>query len=264
MVTWVNELKDASGNFLPHLLPVDPTLHWANPPAGTNSAANGTGARDSRPTFATTPGRYTGPVPIVPHVHGMERVEDWSDGYAEAWFLPDAANIPAGYAKEDTWYDFFKSKAAQAGVADWGAGRATFRYPNTQRPSTAWYHDHTLSMTRLNVYAGPAGFYIVRSASSDDYPTIMGSSSAAVLPGPGPGIGANPFGLYYEIPIAIQDRRGLQRTGMAGPPAIGAGIRHRCSESKQPPKRLIPDAHTNMETTRTEPPAINARSPIPE
>lgn len=30
-VNWVNSLKDANGNFLPHLLPVDQTLHWANP-----------------------------------------------------------------------------------------------------------------------------------------------------------------------------------------------------------------------------------------
>jgi hypothetical protein len=42
-VKWINELLDANGNFLPHLLPVDPTLHWANP-------AGGTEGRDTRPT----------------------------------------------------------------------------------------------------------------------------------------------------------------------------------------------------------------------
>ena len=31
-VKWINDLADANGNYLPHLLPVDPTLHWANPP----------------------------------------------------------------------------------------------------------------------------------------------------------------------------------------------------------------------------------------
>jgi spore coat protein A, manganese oxidase len=202
-VTWINGLVDASGNFLPHLLPVDPTLHWANPPNGTNPAVNGVGTRDSRPTFAATPGRYTGPVPIVTHVHGMERVEDWSDGYAEAWFLPAAANIPAGFATGGTWYSFFKNKALSAGVTPWPAGQAIFSYPNSQRPSTAWYHDHTLGMTRLNVYAGPAGFYLIRSANPADNPTVAGTGAPAVLPGPAASQGGPPF---YEIPIAIQDR----------------------------------------------------------
>ncbi|MGE5769897.1 MAG: twin-arginine translocation signal domain-containing protein, partial [Betaproteobacteria bacterium] len=133
-VTWVNDLKDGGGNFLPHLLPVDPTLHWANPPNGTNPPVNGVGTRDSRPKFATTPGRSTGRVPIVTHVHGMEGLEDWSDGYAEAWYLPAASNIPAGFATAGTWYNFFKGKAASAGVPAWSAGQAIFRYPNTQRP----------------------------------------------------------------------------------------------------------------------------------
>src|SRR5918994_6487453 len=34
-IKWINDLRDPEGNFLPHLLPVDPTLHWANPPGGT-------------------------------------------------------------------------------------------------------------------------------------------------------------------------------------------------------------------------------------
>ncbi|MFE9651343.1 hypothetical protein ACFYO0_46190 [Streptomyces sp. NPDC006365] len=62
-VTWVNDLVDGQGRFLPHLLAVDPTLHWANPPGGK-------AGRDSRPTFTSTPGPYTGPVPIVTHLHG--------------------------------------------------------------------------------------------------------------------------------------------------------------------------------------------------
>ena len=33
-VKWINDLKDASGDYLPHLLPVDQTLHWANPAGG--------------------------------------------------------------------------------------------------------------------------------------------------------------------------------------------------------------------------------------
>ncbi|MGE5608788.1 MAG: multicopper oxidase domain-containing protein, partial [Bacillota bacterium] len=36
-VRWINNLVDAQGNPLPHLLPVDTTLHWANPPGWPKS-----------------------------------------------------------------------------------------------------------------------------------------------------------------------------------------------------------------------------------
>ena len=197
-VTWVNDLTDGAGHFVPHLLPVDPTLHWANPPGGQ-------AGRDSRPTFTATPGPYRGPVPISVHVHGMEHVTDWSDGYAEAWFLPDAADIPTGYATVGTWRDFFAAKAAAAGLA-WSPGRAVSRYPNSQVPSTLWYHDHVLGMTRLNVYAGPAGFWLLRSEDPADNPTVAGSGVPAVLPGPAPQTGEAAQTSHHEIPLAIQDR----------------------------------------------------------
>jgi bilirubin oxidase len=190
-VKWINDLKDpATGNFLPHLLPVDPTLHWANPPGGD-------AGRDMRPTFTETPGPYTGPVPIVTHLHGGHSTQE-SDGYAEAWYLPAADNIPEGFATEGTWYDDFKAQfQSQRGVA-WELGSAVFQYANDQRATTMWYHDHTLGMTRLNVYAGPAGFYLLRGGPDDK---VIGT-----LPGPAPALGDPPGMKYYEIPIAIQDR----------------------------------------------------------
>ena len=201
-VKWINDLVDESGKYLPHLLPVDQTLHWANPPGGTEG-------RDMRPTFDSTPGRYTGPVPIVTHVHGAVGVADDSDGYAEAWYLPAANNVPAGYATEGTWYDFFAGKAANSYGVTWGPGFATFQYPNHNRASTIWYHDHALGMTRLNVYAGPAGFYIVRGGPAGDKAVLDSRSGAtAVLPGPAPMENDKfpPNKTYYEFPIAIQDR----------------------------------------------------------
>jgi FtsP/CotA-like multicopper oxidase with cupredoxin domain len=197
-VRWINDLIGAGGNFLPHLLPVDPTLHWANPPGGTTG-------RDTRPTFTSTPGPYTGPVPIVTHLHGAAGVGDESDGFAEAWYLPNANNIPAGFATEGTWYNYFKTKAKTQFGAQWTPGTAIFQYPNNQRAATLWYHDHTLGMTRVNVYAGPAGFYLLRGGP-DDMVIDSRFGTPAVLPGPAPGVGANPFGAFYEIPIAIQDR----------------------------------------------------------
>jgi FtsP/CotA-like multicopper oxidase with cupredoxin domain len=181
---------------------VDPTLHWANPQGGTTG-------RDTRPHFKSTPGPYTGPVPIVTHVHGSAGVGDDSDGYAEAWYLPAANDIKAGYATKGTWYDFFALKAATNYGVTWGPGYATFQYPNSQRASTIWYHDHTLGMTRLNVYAGPAGFFIIRGGPDGDAAVLDNRTGMpAVLPGPAPREGDKfpPNKPYREIPIAIQDR----------------------------------------------------------
>ncbi len=207
-VKWINDLKDANGNFLPHLLPVDPTLHWANPPQGSDPLY-GSGPRDSRPTFTSTPGPYTGPVPIVTHLHGSAGVGDESDGYAEAWFLPAANNIPGGYAKEGTWYNFFAGKASTNFGVTWGPGFSIFQYPNNQRECTLWYHDHALGMTRLNVYAGPAGFFLVRGGPEGDKAILDSrTGTTAVLPSPAPMEGDKfpPNKTYYEIPIAVQDR----------------------------------------------------------
>ena len=197
-VKWINELMDDSGRYLPHLLPVDPTLHWANPPGGSSG-------RDMRPEFAATPGPYTGPVPLVTHLHGAAGVGDESDGYAEAWYLPAASNIPDGYASSGTWYDFFRNKAASRLGASWEPGSATFQYPNANRAATLWYHDHALGMTRLNVYAGPAGFFIIRGGPSDEVRDAR-TGARARLPGPAPSQGNAPGLTYREIPLAIQDR----------------------------------------------------------
>jgi FtsP/CotA-like multicopper oxidase with cupredoxin domain len=179
-VLWRNELIDASGNFLPHLLPVDQTLHWANPPGGI-------AGRDKR-GFDPTP--YLGPVPIVTHVHGAHTTED-SDGYAEAWYLPDANNIPMGYARTGTFFDYFNAKYGHG----WDPGTVSFKYPNDQPATTLWYHDHALGMTRLNVYAGPAGYWLIRGGPND---LDLGYVA--------PGVGDDPLGEYTEIPIVIQDR----------------------------------------------------------
>ncbi|WP_437979364.1 multicopper oxidase [Sorangium sp. So ce295] len=191
-VKWINDLRDPeTGRFLPHLLPVDPTLHWANPPGGAQG-------RDSRPAFPgdCPPGPYRGPVPIVTHLHGMARMGQENDGYPEAWYLPAATDIPEGYAATGTFYDYYQRTSPLGGL--WEPGAAVFQYPNDQRAATLWYHDHTLGITRLNVYAGPAGFYLIRGGP-DDLPQ-------GVLPGPAPRPGDRPGARVYEIPLLIQDR----------------------------------------------------------
>ena len=86
-VKWINGLVNSTNRFRPHLLDVEQDLHWANPPGGI-------AGRDSR---GTSTADYLGPVPIITHVHGAHDNEE-SDGFPEAWYLPAANNIPAGYA----------------------------------------------------------------------------------------------------------------------------------------------------------------------
>lgn len=203
-VKWINELvknpadcfytpggptQAGSCEYLSHLLPVDQTLHWANPP---KDCIMGMPRTDCRGTSQLP---YDGPVPMIVHVHGAETTED-SDGYPEAWYLPNASNIPAGYAKGGSFFQTFRN-ASPIG-ADWTPGAAVFQYANDQEAATLWYHDHSLGMTRQNVYAGPAGFYLLRGGPGD---MVIGT-----LPGPAPSLGDPPGRDYYEIPVAIQDR----------------------------------------------------------
>jgi spore coat protein A len=58
-------------------------------------------------------------------------------------------------------------------------------YPNNQQAATIWYHDHSLGLTRLNVYMGLAGFYLIRDNAEDALNLPRGE---------------------YEVPLAIQDR----------------------------------------------------------
>jgi spore coat protein A len=61
----------------------------------------------------------------------------------------------------------------------------TSTYPNDQPGSLIWYHDHAMGMTRLNVFAGLAGAYLILDPATEP----------ATLPS-GP----------YDLPLVIQDR----------------------------------------------------------
>ena len=189
-VTWSNELMTSTGSFRPHLFAIDPTLHWANPPGGT-------AGRDSRPVFGSTPGPYRGPVPIVTHLHGAHVTEE-SDGYPEAWYLPPARDIPSGFAKVGSFYDRFRAEAQNRFGVTWSPGNAIFQYRNDQRATALWFHSHELGLTRVNIYAGLSGFYLLRGGSAD--------LPNGVLPGPAPRLGDPPGVRYREIPLVLQDR----------------------------------------------------------
>jgi spore coat protein A len=97
-------------------------------------------------------------VKTVVHLHGANVAAD-SDGYPEAWFT-DGFDI-----KGPSWTT------------------EVYEYLNRQPPAMLWYHDHAMGQTRLNIYAGLAGLYILR-----------GEDEPALPRGP------------YEIPLLIQDK----------------------------------------------------------
>jgi FtsP/CotA-like multicopper oxidase with cupredoxin domain len=165
-------IQDASGNPL-----IDQTLHWAAP---NQECIDGLPRPDCR---GTSDQPYFGPIPMVVHVHGAH-VGPGSDGYPEAWWLPAANNIPATYATNGT---FFESDDGADTLNAIGKGYAIDNYPNDQPTTTLWYHDHSLGITRLNVYAAGAGFWLIRDANDGETGLISGT-----LPGPAPAAGEDP------------------------------------------------------------------------
>lgn len=122
-------------------------------------------------------------------------------GYPEAWWLPAANDIPPGYATEGTYYE------SAHPVCGPGAGCSVDDYTNDQPTTALWYHDHAIGITRLNVYAGGAGFWLIRTKNDRE----SGLKSGA-LPGPAPKLGQDPNGdpavrnKIREIPIVIQPK----------------------------------------------------------
>ena len=88
----------------------------------------------------------------VTHLHGA-RVPSISDGYPEDWFGS-------------------------------GMNKLCF-YPNQQDATALWVHDHAMGVSRLNVFAGLMGWYILR----DDVEDKLGLPSGK-----------------YELPLLICDR----------------------------------------------------------
>ncbi|MHC4954873.1 MAG: multicopper oxidase family protein [Planctomycetota bacterium] len=155
-VHWTNSLPKY------HLLPVDTHLHWCYSLTGASSA---NGVDYSKYSIRTAG------VPMITHLHG---------GHSDYQF--------------DGNPEFFHSPGNRVVGPQWdgvpGGFTNSFKYDNDVPAGTLWYHDHALGITRLNVYAGMAGFYFVRD--SDD----TGDTSNTL------GLPSYP----YEMALAIQDR----------------------------------------------------------
>lgn len=150
----------------------DQTIHWADP------------LMEMNPTLMDP---YTGPIPVVPHLHGAE-VPSESDGGPEAWFTPGYAITGPSWGIDGTDQHYY--------------------YPNAQEGTTLWYHDHGLGVTRLNVFAGLAGFYLLRDQTEDllKLPGWSGDDLVKeVAPENASGV-FNPNPYLPEIELMLQDR----------------------------------------------------------
>jgi spore coat protein A len=86
------------------------------------------------------------------HLHGG-KVPPESDGYPEDWYVPGKS--------------------------------AVYYYPNNQDAALLWYHDHTMGINRLNIFAGLLGLYIVRDSVEESLNLPRGK---------------------YEMPLVLYDR----------------------------------------------------------
>ncbi len=91
-------------------------------------------------------------VRAVVHLHGGKTPPE-SDGYPESWFVPGKS--------------------------------ATCFYPNQQDATMLFYHDHTMGINRLNIYAGLQGLFLIRDDHEDSLNLPKGK---------------------YEVPLLICDR----------------------------------------------------------
>ena len=150
---------------------VDQTLHWADP-LMTHHSMN----------------PYAGEPPTVVHLHGGEVASQY-DGGPDSWFTPN--NAQTGPA----W-----TLPPPNNVTN------NYVYENTQEAATLWYHDHALGVTRLNVYAGLAGFYFLRGPDEEvkQLPGWSGDNEVQQIDR----VTGQPDGVPYrpEIEVVIQDR----------------------------------------------------------
>lgn len=178
-VNWENDLATSGGSALPHLLPVDPSIMEG--------------------VFDLTGSNAIEGVPIAIHHHGGDTAFEF-DGGPDQWFVPKRLQIGPGICESGSAASC-RTNAQQAAQLNYG-------YQNNQEASLHWYHDHAEGLTRINVYAGLAGLYVVRDANEKALADLRGPLVN--------GVARNriPSGAY-ELGMVIQDRAFKADGGLA-------------------------------------------------
>ena len=136
-------------------------------------------------------------VRTVTHLHGGN-VEAASDGKAQGWFTRDFEATGPNFEKRD------------------------YYYVNDQPPATLWYHDHSVGITRLNVYAGLAGFYFLRNDRERQLDLPDGEN---------------------EIPLVIQDRSFDEDGSLFYPSAVSED---RGGDDSYPETSIVPEFYGDV------------------
>jgi len=185
-LTFINQLGNSwDSNVLAYTQNTDMTMHWGDPLNAEfnqcskylteNLAENGGGL-----PVGECANNYMGPIPAAIHLHGGE-IPPNLDGGPDSWFTFDGAYRGHGYYTRELdkrpkkmphpdfpagtfVFDRHNGKYYVSEGDKWkksSPDRATYVYPNTQEAANIWFHDHVLGFTRLNVYAGIAGAYVL-------------------------------------------------------------------------------------------------------
>jgi spore coat protein A len=188
-----------------HMFPIDRTVDCGD--AAPNCTARG--GSDRR---ATT------------HLHGGHTQPQY-DGHPESWVTDYySTGIRDG------------GKRFSATGKDASTGENLFSgynyYHNDQEACTLFYHDHAHGITRLNVYAGLAGLYIIE----DDRKTGVFADH-----------GLPPLGDPRHIPLAFADRTFSYVQGQSAPLFYPYGIKD-VDSGDLPENSILPEVFGNMMT----------------
>lgn len=131
------------------------------------------------------------------HLHGGN--SPWiSDGTPHQWTAPvGETSVPVAMRKGASTYNVpDMPNPGKPGVD----GEMTFFWTNQQSNRLMFYHDHSLGLTRLNVYAGEAAGLLLTDSTEE------GLIDAGTLPNICPGGLTAVCEYRYGIPLIIQDK----------------------------------------------------------
>lgn len=210
------------------------TNNLQNPlPLPVDTSYAGAGTWNSGNAFYTKQNPAPSEKRTVVHLHGGD--SPWiNDGTPHQWFTPANDTVPndtatsrnhKGWGFQDV-PDMVASNCAAASInAAYSVecvanapndGQATHYYPNNLSDRMLWYHDHTFGITRLNVYAGEIGGYVVVDNAVEAALKGLGVPGTVQIDPLTSKIDTAQSDLNHLIPLIIQDKTFVPDNGDDG------------------------------------------------